>query len=266
MDNQQTEGAESARQKIAAKIKALLAKTTERGCSESEAIAAAQKAAELMAAYNLNVTEAELLSEGFGEDMFSEPDHKRFVVRGRLDNAIAVFTDTKIWGSKGKETHFLGLTSDVVFARFLHDSLTDFVMRHAEEFTQRQFEREAEEMGIPLHRAQRLFAPQAYGWWESFSAACAKRISERLREAKRETRVKGAESNALVALDKTALVDAELKRRGITLYTVKTSMKEKASKDALAAGKVAGDAAGFDKPVNSGRGKPKMLPNGRNVY
>ena len=159
----------------------------------------------------------------------------------------------------------MGLTSDVVFARFLHDSLAGFIMRNAEDFTQRQFEREAEEMGIPLQRSQRLFAPQAYGWWESFAVACAKRISERLKDAKQETRIKGTGKD-LVTLNKAALVDAELKRRGITLYKTKVSMKEKASQSGLAAGKEAGDAAGFDKPINDGRKPVGMLPNGRNKY
>lgn len=252
------------REKIAGKIKALLAKTQQANCTESEAIAAAEKAAELMAKYNLNATEAELLSDGFEQSAIEESDKKRFFVRGCLDIAVAQFTDTSIWGGKGKETIFFGLTPDVAFARFLHDSLTDFVLRHADEFAQKQLEREAKEMSIPLRRAENLFAPQAHRWFESFVVACAKRISDRLRAAKKETRVKGA-GKAIVALDKAALVAAELKKRGITLRTVKIPMKDKADKSGLEAGKAAGDTARFDKPVEN-NGKPKMLPNGRNGY
>ena len=107
MDNQKT-AQETARQKIAAKIKALLAKTVERGCSESEAVAAAIKAAELMAAHNLNVTEAELLSEGFGEDMFEESDHKMFFVRGLLDICYCALHRYSHLGKQRQADPFLG--------------------------------------------------------------------------------------------------------------------------------------------------------------
>ena len=258
---------QSEREKIAAKIKALLALAAENsGTTESEMMAAALKARELMAKHSISMTEAEILSEGFQEETLKEEDKKRGWVRGCLDICVAEFTGTKIWGSSDrKEFKFFGLTSDVIFATFLHDSLSDFVLRNADAFAEKQLVKEAESMGVPLSRARRLFAPQMYRWWESFVTACTKRIGERLMAARKDTQVKGTTGAALVVLDKRKLVTDELKARGITLRTVKIKT-EKADASGLVAGKAAGDAAGFDKPVNDGRKPVGMLPNGRNKY
>ena len=51
--NTTTSDNQSKRDRIAAKVRALLAKTTERGCTEAEALTAAQMAADLMRDYDL---------------------------------------------------------------------------------------------------------------------------------------------------------------------------------------------------------------------
>ena len=56
-----------ARAKIRVKVRALLAMTTDNGCTEAEAMAAAQKAADLMAEYNLSfATVDEVKAERYG--------------------------------------------------------------------------------------------------------------------------------------------------------------------------------------------------------
>ena len=52
------------KQPIVAKIKALLAKTTDAGATPEEALLAAEKAAELIERYNLSLTSLELQAEG----------------------------------------------------------------------------------------------------------------------------------------------------------------------------------------------------------
>ncbi|RYJ03496.1 MAG: DUF2786 domain-containing protein, partial [Acetobacteraceae bacterium] len=56
--DQQTELA-----KVKARIRALAAKTVERGCSEAEAMAAAAKVGELLEVYGLSMSEVELREE-----------------------------------------------------------------------------------------------------------------------------------------------------------------------------------------------------------
>lgn len=53
---------------IIKKIKSLMAKTTENGCTESEALLAAKKAAELMQRYNLSLSQIEIESEKYDAD------------------------------------------------------------------------------------------------------------------------------------------------------------------------------------------------------
>lgn len=55
---------------IARKIEALLSKTVERGATEAEAIAAVQKAQELMAKYDIVLTDFEEEQDEIGEDEF----------------------------------------------------------------------------------------------------------------------------------------------------------------------------------------------------
>ena len=57
----------SERQEIAAKVRALLAKTVDKGCTEQEAVAAASKAKELMDRYQVDLSEAELEEDGFAK-------------------------------------------------------------------------------------------------------------------------------------------------------------------------------------------------------
>lgn len=63
------------REKIAARIRALRAKTVENGCTEDEAMAAAAKVAELLDAYNMTVDEAEMRASPFGQQSMEYEDH-----------------------------------------------------------------------------------------------------------------------------------------------------------------------------------------------
>jgi hypothetical protein len=50
-------------EKVKARIRALAARTVDRGCTEAEAIAAAQKVGELLEVYGLSMSEVELRQE-----------------------------------------------------------------------------------------------------------------------------------------------------------------------------------------------------------
>lgn len=62
------------RERIAAIIRALLEKTVANGCTEDEAIAAAAKAAEMLAKHNLTVDEVELRANPFARERQSFED------------------------------------------------------------------------------------------------------------------------------------------------------------------------------------------------
>lgn len=111
-----------ARAKVAAKIRALLAKTVENGCSKEEALSAARVAADLLARHEMDLGEAELHATPYGEREVVEPD----AVGDRLWRvafAIAKLTSCTWWqtgpGVTPVRVTFLGLEHEVEIAGYL---------------------------------------------------------------------------------------------------------------------------------------------------
>lgn len=112
----------SEREQLAAKIRALRAKTVANGCTEDEAIAAAAKVAELLARYNMTVDEAELRASPFERHTEAHED----LVGERLWKtaaAIAELTSARYWvsrpGVSPVEINFFGFAHEVDVARYL---------------------------------------------------------------------------------------------------------------------------------------------------
>lgn len=251
-------------QKIAAKIKALLAKQVSNGCTEHEAMVAARKAAELMAEYNISMTEAEVLAEGFEMQDLAWEDKTTFLVRRSLSTGVATFTDTRIW-LHGKDTiKFFGLKSDVIFARFLHDSLTEFVMRRVNAFIDQELADFAKQYNVSLEKArQRLDFSDAT---DNFVNGITTRITERLKETKVHAKVRSESGPGLVPINKWSLVTKQLADQyQISLKRGTITSQGGPDHKAHEAGRQAGNEARFSKPVNGGSGV-RMLPNGRNAY
>jgi hypothetical protein len=109
------------REKIAARIRALLQKTVENGCTEDEAIAAAAKAAEMLERYNLSVDEVEMRASPFARHNETHDD----AVGQRLwkvASAIADLTGARYWvGRAGMapEITFFGFEHEVEVAKYL---------------------------------------------------------------------------------------------------------------------------------------------------
>lgn len=130
------------------KITALLAKTEQNGCTEAEAVAAAELSQKLMAKYGLSLSELQTISSP--ADVCA-PDgttigHRRAHDVIHLSNAIAFFTDCKTWYSRYGLIHlgknrmrlheknadsvvlvYFGLTADVAVAKYLTDTLRNML-------------------------------------------------------------------------------------------------------------------------------------------
>ena len=110
------------REKIAGRIRALRNKTVENGCTEDEAVSAADLAAKLLAQYNLTMDEVELRRAEFAkhsEDHEDEVGERLWKVAA----AIAHLTDTTTWSSR-KGVHpyrinFFGFDHEVAVAKYL---------------------------------------------------------------------------------------------------------------------------------------------------
>lgn len=111
-------------ERLVARIQALRAKTVEQGCTEQEALAAAEKVAELLDRYGLLLNAIELRQQtcqGIGV----ETGRRR---RAPIDDcvpSIAAFFDCRAWTEKTEGAllrHiFFGLRADVAAAHYLYD-------------------------------------------------------------------------------------------------------------------------------------------------
>lgn len=127
------------REKIAARIRALLAKTVENGCTEDEAIAAAAKAAELLALYDLDLDEVQMRATPFEsyteryEDVVGERLWKVAGAVSKLTGAAWWQSSVGVWPI---EIHFFGFAHEVDVARYLLE-ICARAMRSAQECLER---------------------------------------------------------------------------------------------------------------------------------
>lgn len=211
-------------QSISTRIRALLAKAADAGVTEAEALLFAAKARELMERYQLSLSDLELREEGTTRvsSQVRDPDIGLLMV-----GAIAHFCDCKGWSNTRAGTCvFFGLRSDADLASWLWVALRSFV--------------EIETLDWSLSNG---------GTRQDvvdFSHACAKRIAERLREARPTTT---SEGRALLVL-KDQIVTQEFAKLGLQLRRKSVGQ----TGDSLAAreGREAGDRAAFGRPL-SGR-------------
>jgi hypothetical protein len=237
------------RSEIAARIRALFAKTTERGCTEAEAMSAATKAYELIEKHQLKQSEIELEAEGFVKGMAEGCEARRFNVQDCLAWDVEDFCGVKCWKAWDKPRWryvFFGLRSDVEFANWLLKALERFVWQQADAY--------ALSSGETSYVARR-----------SFCRECCRRIGERLQleiSLRRIRPVVMSDGRSLVVV-KSSLVDREFEKLGIRLSTGSCSSFSLGGSDtAAAAGRAAGNRAGFGRPVNGGSGARAISKRG----
>lgn len=243
------------REKVAVRIRALLAKTKENGCSEGEAMAAALKARELADKYQINLSETELEAEGVVQGTAEAPAARKFDLQPYLVGPIADFTDCRTWrttvyvtedgeladgpwnGEAEERWQFLGLQSDVEFAFWLLVHLEDFIWDKADAY-------------VDEHGG---------GWLETktFAVGCLTRIAERLREESSKRRLAApvvtSTGRSLVVV-KNAMVETVYVSLNLRLRSTGNRIGRMGSGDAYSAGRAAGNSAGFGRPANNGGG------------
>lgn len=245
-------------EKVKARIRALAAKTTDRGCSEAEAMAAAQKVGQLLEVYGLSMSEIELREEVCAqrEIIMHGP---RLQAVGAIFLAIIRLTETKGWTAGRGNFVLFGLEPDVLMGEYLLHLVAGAVDRE-----------EAEFRASEAYRRSRL-QPQAR--LRSFRYGFAERVSQRLEEIARHRRETAAQARtstggATGSTSGTALVVAKEKRvqeafkdLGIRLVSRSTTRRVRDG-NAFRHGQEAGGRVGLDRPVGAGagtrtlRGKP----------
>ena len=220
-----------ARRKMLERVKALLAKTMANGCTEGEAMAALEKARELMATYEM--TESDLQPETEKAQIHATGEADPYKIKWHLARAIADFTRCRSWRRNwnGDGITFCGLESDVMFATWLLDTLQQFVLHEVQSF-RAALRREG-------RRAPRIMS-------SSFVHGATGRICDRLRKL---TPAEPVGTGLVVS--RKALIDAAMAAHGVTkIKTVRSRVY--VDQDAFDSGQVAGNAASFSRPVETG--------------
>jgi hypothetical protein len=235
------------REKMLDKIKALLSKTTENGCSEQEELAALAKAKALMDAYEVTEADLQLTKEQAAilreEPPGTEDPHG---IKSNLFYAVGTLTDCRMWRnhrSKGGGVVFCGLPSDARFATWLLDHLTSYVQAELANHLMGNVA-----TGMPRRRAI-----------NGFVIGITERISERLLKLCKPAPTATANSRALVVA-KQQVIKAKMDELGIKLRLSSGSMRQH-DMGSRNAGRSAGDRASFGRPV-SGQAGALRISNG----
>ncbi|MGE0224411.1 MAG: DUF2786 domain-containing protein [Acetobacteraceae bacterium] len=231
------------RDRLVQRIRALRAKTVEQGCTEEEALAAAEKAADLLDRYGLSLSELDLRRQSC-EGVGIETGRKR---RGPIDECmvpIARFFDCRAWSETARDGTlryvFFGLPADVQAADYLHDLIV-----LAFETETRRFQAGAIYRDMPS--GSRRSATN------SFQIGLARGIEGKLDAilASRETARRHGSGRDLVPL-KDCIIDQELARLGLAFQRKGGSGRRTILVDAFAAGKKAAERFEYRPGIERG--------------
>jgi Protein of unknown function (DUF2786) len=253
--DQQTELA-----KVKARIRALAAKTVDRGCSEAEAMLAAAKVGELLDVYGLSMSEVELREEACVQRRLPLGGPRRVALRW-LFPALLRFCECRGWTDGREDFVLFGLEPDVQMAEYLLHVIAGALAWEEARF------REAPAYAARRHRAQAVL--------RSFRLGFAERLSRRLDEMAEARHAAAAEARraeaaAGAATTSTALVLAKERKLeegfrglGVRLRTVTTSATVR-DRHAWGRGAEAGARVGLERPVEGGGGPgtPALPPGG----
>lgn len=211
------------RKKMLERVKAILAKTMDNGCTEGEAMAALAKARELMATYEIDEKELDAFSKE-KTTTFATENRDPYEIKRSLCVNVGRFTRCKAYRDRAEVINFAGKESDIIFATWLLDTLQMFVMRELRAYQKKLIT----EKGI-AHSNNLTSA--------SFVAGCAFRINEKLKE--------------LAPVDWAKTQELIVSELGMQLTKSRGRGRQLSEKDAVAGAK-AGEHARFDRPVETG--------------
>jgi hypothetical protein len=221
------------------RIRSLLAKTIENGCTEAEAMMAASKAAEMMDEHDIRTIDlseksvfVELIRSGVRHD----------ILKRNLGIAVAKYCGCYMILS-GMDMKLMGRDMDIVMAEWLYDTLVAYCAR-----------------GLKDHMSGKHLLPsnQKTMLKNGFILGAVRRISERLEEM---MKVRVVQSNALVlsrvSEAKEAAI-AKIEANGGKLKDARKARSIYAGQSSMDAGRAHGDRANLSRPI-SGNGNKTMI-------
>jgi hypothetical protein len=223
------------RESIIEKIKGLLAKTTANGATEAEMLSALDKAAAMMDAYDITDADVREARDEAAILDAEPPDLKDpHNIKWRLSPGVAEFCGVKIYRPR-RQTGLkcIGMPSDVQFARWLLDTLADFVFA----------ELYAHLIGCLAPEKERGIIIR------SFTEACCDRINHRLCVLVERSKAARTGNGRELVVVKDAAIKAFMKDNDIHLRMCGGYAPSTVNAAAQAAGRAAGDRATFGRPV-----------------
>jgi hypothetical protein len=226
-------------ERLVQRIQGLRAKTVAQGCTEHEALAAAEKVAELLDRYGLSLGELDFRAqpcEGIG----IQTNRRRFAPIDSCVPMIAAFFDCRVWVEHAKGTAlryvFFGLRADVTASQYLY------------ELVERAFETETD-----AFRAGDLYARMAgerRSATNSFQIGLARGISGKLQALRtaRDASRRSASGRDLVPV-KAAMVEEELAKLGLDLQARGLGRDRRVLADAFREGETAGQRFEFTPAI-----------------
>ncbi len=227
------------------RILGLMAKTTENGCTEEEALAASAKVQQMLHDYQLDLSDLEIAESKCVEGTYDTEVKSRQPVMGCV-TAIGYFTDTKCWfQSDGEFGHlafkYFGLEHDVMIAEYITKICDWAIIWGGEDFKSTRYYMEAS-------RSQRSKLKA------SFQQGMAARLAKRLRAMKDEQQRKDIETTGRdLVVVKNAVVEDEWAKKGLTLSKGR-KYGGKVDPYAYAAGQAEGDKVALNPGVGAGSG------------
>lgn len=228
---------------ILRKIRKLMALTTDAGCTEEEAKAAAEAVDRLMAEYDLNVDDLTVRSTKCDRRAIESKERShpaRFII-----HAITKFTDTKAWvnkDSQGCEVFtFFGLEPDLDVAEYLFWLF------------KRSIDREVGMLGVMDPEWGEKTPAEDREARHSFGIGMANRLSERLNELKsrRDWNTEQQTGRSLIVV-KGAVVTEEFAKLNLKLRKSRNTVRVKDGA-AYDRGRRAGDSVSINQGVGSSR-------------
>lgn len=239
------------RERVKEKIKALLAKTIDNGCSEHEAMSAATKAAELMEHYDIQATELDYRDNKCIQKKVTIRRYNQRRVGNDFAAAIARLCDCQFWWNiQGKTWYndtkidnvvFFGFEQDAEVAAYLYETIANACMSEMKAYQQ-----------TDDYKAEREAGESSQAIMQSFLTGMEYRIHDRLhsmRRAKKDKVVK-ATGTALVEL-KEARVSEEKEGLGYSWSSVSTGSRGQSSSGGFSAGHSAGGRIGINPGVTA---------------
>lgn len=224
------------RQKLLNRIKALLQKTVDNGCTEAEAMAALSMVQFMMDTYEvtddeINQTKNEEAIEETMKDM-RDPHH----IRNNICVWVSRFTNVECFTTHNKiKFNFVGLSSDIDFAIWLLEHLTLFVQKELKNY-------------IWANGFQSLEPSSKRRVINGFVLGCCNTINTRLKELVEQGKDNAStNANALVIV-KNELINRKMDELNLNLRTPR-NRSSYYEPDGFFAGKAAGDKATFGRPV-----------------